>query len=278
MRVSTVDTHCHLNHHEGLTPDEQVLRAADAGVCLMVDVGTDLGSSRHAVASAARYHGVFAAVGIHPNHADEATVDQLAAIDLLAQDDGCVAIGETGLDYYRDFVSKAQQYASFASHIEIAKAHDRTLMIHCREAWDDCLDVLDDLGAPDRVVLHCYSGDRAITKRCVAAGYFMSFAGNVTFTNAGTLRDVAGMIPLDQILTETDAPFLTPHPHRGEPNDSSYVLLTATKIAEVKAHDLSAVAVQIRENTRRAFALPSDAGETPVGLRDAADTKTVNFR
>lgn len=278
MRVPTVDTHCHLNHHEGLTPDEQVVRAADAGVCLMVDVGTDLESSRQAINSAARYHGVFAAVGIHPNQADEATVDELAAIDLLARDHGCVAIGETGLDYYRDSASKAQQYASFAAHIEIAKAHDRALMIHCREAWDDCLDVLDDLGAPDRVVLHCYSGDRAITERCIAAGYFMSFAGNVTFTNAGALRDVAGMIPLDQILTETDAPFLTPHPHRGKPNDSSYVPLTATKIAEVKAHDLSEVAVQIRANTRRAFALGFDAGETPVGLRDDADTKTVNIR
>jgi len=277
MRAPTVDTHCHLNHHEGLTPDEQVRRASDAGVCLMVDVGTDLESSGHAVASAARYHGVFAAVGIHPNHADEATVDGLAAIDLLAQDHGCVAIGETGLDYYRDFVSKEQQYASFAAHIEIAKAHNRTLMIHCREAWDDCLAVLDDVGAPDRVVLHCYSGDRVITERCIAAGYFMSFAGNVTFANAATLRDVARMIPLDQILTETDAPFLTPHPHRGEPNDSSYVPLTATKIAEVKARDFTEVAVQIRANTRRAFALRPDAGETPVGLRDDAGAEPVNI-
>lgn len=278
MRVPTVDTHCHLNHHEGLTPDEQVRRAADAGVCLMVDVGTDLASSRHAVASAARYRGIFAAVGIHPNHADEATAEVLTAIDVLAQDPGCVAIGETGLDYYRDFVPKDTQFASFIAHIEIAKTHDRTLMIHCRDAWDDCLALLEDVGAPKRVVLHCYSGDVAVTQRAVESGYFMSFAGNVTFTNASALRDVAAMIPLEQILTETDAPFLTPHPHRGEPNDSSYVPLTVGKIAEVKQRELLEVAEQVLANTRRAFALADDAGQTPVGFVDEANATTVNLR
>jgi len=275
MHVPTVDTHCHLNHHEGLTPDEQVRRAADVGVCLMVDVGTDLASSRHAVASAGRYRGVYAAVGIHPNHADEAVPDVLEAIDLLAQDAGCVAIGETGLDYYRDFVSKEQQHASFRAHIVIAKAHDRTLMIHCRNAWDDCLAVLEDVGAPKRVVMHCYSGDRSITQRCIDAGYFMSFAGNVTFTNAHALRDVAGMIPLDRILTETDAPFLTPHPHRGEPNDPSFVPLTAATIAELNGEELASMAVQIRVNTRRAFALSNDAGDAPVGLLGETDPASV---
>lgn len=278
MHVPTVDTHCHLNHHEGLSPDEQVRRARDAGVCLMVDVGTDLVSSRHAIASAARYQGIYAAVGVHPNHADEATQEVLAAIDLLAQDEGCVAIGETGLDYYRDFVPKATQYASFIAHIEIAKAHDRTLMIHCRDAWDDCLAVLNDVGAPNRVVLHCYSGNRGITEQCIAAGYFMSFAGNVTFTNAAALRDVAAMIPLDQLLTETDAPFLTPHPHRGEPNDSSYVPFTASKIAEVQHRELREVAEQIRENTRRAFLLNENAGQTPVGVRDDAVSARAKLR
>jgi TatD DNase family protein len=266
MFVPTVDTHCHLNHHDDLTPDEQVQRAAAAGVCVMVDVGTDVASSQHAVASAARYRGVFAAVGIHPNHADEATPEALATINLLAQDAGCVAIGETGLDYYRDFVPKDRQQESFEAHIAIAKTHDRTLMIHCREAWDDCLAVLERVGAPDRVVMHCYSGDRVTTQRCIDAGYFLSFAGNVTFTNAHALRDVAQMIPVDRLLTETDAPFLTPHPHRGEPNNPAFVPLTAQKLAEIHQVELTELAVQIRLNTRRAFKLADDAGAVPVGL------------
>jgi TatD DNase family protein len=278
MHVPTVDTHCHLNHHEGLTPDEQIRRAADAGVCLMVDVGTDLESSQNAVLSAARYRGVFAAVAIHPNHADEATAEVLAAIEELAQDPGCVAIGETGLDYYRDFVAKDVQHASFKAHIAIAKKYDRTLMIHCREAWDDCLNVLEEVGAPKRVVMHCYSGDRATTARCITAGYFMSFAGNVTFTNADALRDVVTMIPDGLLLTETDAPFLAPHPHRGQPNDSSFVPLTAARIAAVKQADLAKMATQIRDNTRRAFALPDDAGSVVVGIRDSATTESTASR
>lgn len=267
MFIPTVDTHCHLNHHDELAPDEQVALAGAAGVCLMVDVGTDLTSSTHAVASAERYQGVFAAVGIHPNHADEATPDTLAAIDDLAQREGCVAIGETGLDYYRDFVAKDLQHASFKAHIALAKAHDRTLMIHCREAWNDCLDLLEEVDPPSRVVMHCYSGDRVTTKRCIDAGYYMSFAGNVTFTNAHALRDVAQMIPHHLLLTETDAPFLTPHPHRGTPNNSAFVPLTHATLAELHGVAADAFAYTIRDNTRRAFNLQPDAGDEPVAIR-----------
>lgn len=266
MTVCAVDTHCHLNHHEGLSPDEQVRRAGEAGVCLMIDVGTDLTSSRHAVDSAAKYRGVYAAVGIHPNHADEADETALREIDRLAQHPGCVAIGETGLDYYRDFVPKAVQHESFAAHIAIAKTHDRALMIHCRDAWDDCLDFLDAVGAPERVVMHCYSGDRATTNRCITAGYYMSFAGNVTFTNADPLRDVAALVPHDRILTETDAPFLTPHPHRGKPNDSSFVPLTLERLAALHQTPVGELAEQVRANTRRAFNLAPDAGNLTVGV------------
>lgn len=266
MHFPTVDTHCHLNHHEQLTPDEQVALAGAAGVCLMVDVGTDVRSSQQAVASAQRYRGVYAAVGIHPNHADEATPDALTQIDELAQQDECVAIGETGLDYYRDFVAKDLQRNSFEAHIAIAKQHDRTLMIHCRDAWVDCLDFLEHVGAPERVVMHCYSGDRVTTQRCIDAGYFMSFAGNVTFANADALRDVAQMIPTQLLLTETDAPFLTPHPHRGTPNNSSYVPLTADMLAQVQGVAVDELALQVRANTRRAFKLAADAGTESVGL------------
>jgi TatD DNase family protein len=251
-----VDTHCHLDHHFSMGVDEQVARARAAGVAVMITVGTDLDSSRQAVATAARLEGVWAAVGIHPNDADGATPDALAAIDALAARPEVVAVGETGLDRYRDHTAPEVQDAAFRAQIAIAKRHDRALVIHCRDAWPATLDVLDEEGAPGRVVLHCFSGDPGVTERCVAAGWFVSFAGNVTFTNAGALRTVAAMVPPDLLLTETDAPYLTPHPHRGEPNDPSYVPLTLATLAEVHGRDPAELARVVLGNAVRAFALP----------------------
>lgn len=254
-----VDTHCHLDHHDELSAATQVRRAREAGVEVMVTVGTDMASSTQAVASATRFDGVWAAVGIHPNDAMEASPQVLEVIERLAKDPACVAVGETGLDYYRDHTTPQQQEASFRSHIDIAHRQDRTLVIHCREAWADCLAILADHGPPERVVMHCYSGDTTITKRCLDAGYFLSFAGNVTFRNATDLREVAALVPLDQLLTETDSPFLTPHPHRGQPNDPSFVPLTARTLAEVQGRDLQEVVDAILATTVRAFALPDPA-------------------
>ncbi len=250
-----VDTHCHLSHHEELTPQEQVRRAREAGVSLMVTVGTDLASSSQAVACANRFEDVYAAVGVHPNDAMEATPRVLDVIAELADEPRCVAVGETGLDYYRDHTTPAVQKASFREHIALAKRRDLTLVVHCRDAWDDCLDVLATEGAPDRVVMHCFSGDEEVTARCVEAGYFLSFAGNVTFTNAGELRRVAGLAPAGLLLTETDSPFLTPHPHRGAPNDPSYVPLTLAALAEVHDRDAGDLAEVVYANTLRAFAI-----------------------
>ncbi|MFA9432140.1 TatD family hydrolase [Egicoccus sp. AB-alg2] len=259
-----VDTHCHLDHHEVLSPAEQVERARAAGVTTMITIGTDMASSTQAVRTAARFDGVWAAVGVHPNDAMEATPQVLEVIDRLAQDGNVVAIGETGLDYYRDYTTPAQQEASFRSHIQIARAHDRTLVVHCRDAWDDCLDVLLDEGAPERVVMHCFSGDLDVTKRCVEQGWYLSFAGNVTFGNAADLREAAAAVPLDLLLTETDSPFLTPHPHRGKPNDPSYVPYTLRTLAQVQARPLDEVEAAVHGNALRAFALPADRGTHPA--------------
>ena len=257
-----VDTHCHLSHHEGLTPAQQVARAREAGVGALVTVGTDMASSIQAVSAAGRFPAVFAAVGIHPNDAMEATPRVLEVIEGLAADPLCVAVGETGLDYYRDHTTPAQQAASFRAHVDIAKRQGRTLVVHCREAWDDCLKLLEDVGPPPRVVLHCYSGDPEVTRRCVEAGYYLSFAGNVTFRNAGDLREVAALTPLELLLTETDSPFLTPHPHRGQPNDPSFVPLTLRALAEVHGRDEDEVRRAVWANALRAFRLPDDlAGE-----------------
>ena len=253
--MSYVDTHCHLDHHEQLSAAEQVERARAAEVTTMITVGTDMASSTQAIATASRFDGVHAAVGIHPNDAMEATPRVLEVIEQLGQDPACVAIGETGLDYYRDHTTPAQQEASFRAHIDLAKRLDRTLVVHCRDAWHDTLAILADAGAPERVVMHCFSGDHDVAERCIAAGYFVSFAGNVTFHNARELQAVAATIPLELLLSETDSPFLAPHPHRGEPNDPSFVAITLRALAELKQHDVEEVRAAVAANAARAFAV-----------------------
>lgn len=255
-----VDTHCHLDHHFDLSVAAQVAKAREAGVTTMITVGTSMASSTEAVATARRYDGVYAAVGVHPNDAMEASPQVLEVIARLATEPDVVAVGETGLDYYRDHTTPAQQEASYRAHIDIAREHDRTLVIHCREAWDDCLRILEDHGAPDRVVMHCFSGDEAIVDRCAERGWFLSYAGNVTFKNAGALREAAARTPLDLLLTETDAPYLTPHPHRGEPNDPSFLPLTVRTLAELHERDADELADRILDNAVRAFALPAGPG------------------
>lgn len=264
MSISYVDTHCHLDHHFELAAADQVHRARQAGVTTMVTVGTDLASSAQAVATAERFEGVYAAVGIHPNDATEATPQALEVIERLAGDPACVAVGETGLDYYRDHTTPAQQDASFRAHIDIAKRTDRALVIHCRDAWDDVLRTLDEVGPPGRVVMHCFSGDLDVTQRCVERGYFTSFAGNVTFKNAAELRRAAAAVPNGLLLSETDSPYLTPHPHRGAPNDPSYVAVTVRTLAEVRDRSVEDLARVVADNTARAFALPPDAVGSPA--------------
>jgi TatD DNase family protein len=168
-----------------------------------------------------------------------------------------VAVGETGLDHYRDHTTPAQQDASFRAHIGIAKRTDRTLVIHCRDAWADVLRVLDQEGPPDRVVLHCFSGDVEVVGACSDRGYFMSFAGNVTFNNAGALREAAAATPRHLLLTETDSPYLTPHPHRGRANDPSYVVLTLRTLSGLHGVPEQELAHVVATNTARAFALPA---------------------
>ena len=254
-----VDTHCHLGHHFDLGVEEQLARARAAGLVVMVDVGTDVDSSRAAVANAEAHADVFAAVGLHPNDAGSATDAVLAALDALAASPRVVAVGETGLDRYRDTATPDEQDRAFRAQIAIARRHDLAVVIHCRDAWDACVRVLEDegmVGADARVVLHCYSGDVATTVRTVANGWFHSFAGNVTFTSATALREAAALVPDELLLTETDSPYLTPHPHRGQPNDPSYVALTLERLAVERGVEVDDLAATVLSNTRRAFRLP----------------------
>jgi TatD DNase family protein len=263
-----VDTHCHLGHHFDLDVETQLRRAREAGLVVMVDVGTDLGSSAAAVRNAAAQVDVFAAVGIHPNDAGLATDAALAELDVLARSPRVVAIGETGLDRYRDTATPTEQDRAFRAQIAIARRHDLAVIVHCRDAWPQTIDVLEQEGmvGPDaRVVLHCYSGDAATTLRTVTNGWFHSFAGNVTFTNAQALRESAALVPDELLLTETDSPYLTPHPHRGQANDPSFVALTLTRLAELRATSEDLLAQRVLAATRRAFALDRYDGASAPG-------------
>jgi TatD DNase family protein len=254
-----VDTHCHLGHHFDLDVAEQLARARIAGLTLMVDVGTDVATSQAAVANAAAHPDVWAAVGLHPNDAGTLTAVMLEELEALAARPRVVAVGETGLDRYRDTATPEAQDRAFRAQIGIARRHDLAVVVHCRDAWDATVQVLEEegmVGTDARVVLHCYSGDAATTTRTIANGWFHSFAGNVTFTNAAPLREVAALVPDELLLTETDSPYLTPHPHRGLPNDPSYVSITLARLAHERGADVDVLAATILANARRAFALP----------------------
>lgn len=249
------DTHCHLEMLD-VPPSEAVARARSAGVTTMVTVGTDLASSAECIGTAGAFDGVWAAVGIHPHNAIEATEAVLGHLRSLAEHPNVVAIGETGLDWFREHSPRVRQEEAFREQIRMAKELGKTLMIHCRDAHDDVLRVLEDEGAPERTVFHAFSGDVAFAERCAEEGWFCSFAGNVTFRNAPDLREAAAHAPLELLLTETDSPYLSPHPHRGQPNEPARVPLVVEELADV--HGLSALEMArvTSQNAERAFALP----------------------
>ena len=234
-----LDSHCHLDLIE--QPVDEVLAAARAaGISRVVTIGVDLPSSRWSAQCAAGHDGVYAAVAIHPNETQAAASSDaerdavLAEIAELAALPQVRAIGETGLDYYRDHASPDVQRDWFRAHIAIAKQAGKALVIHDRDAHEDVLEILAAEGPPGKVVFHCFSGDAVMAKRCAEAGYVMSFAGNITFKNAQPLRDAAAAAPAELLLVETDAPFLTPVPHRGRPNSPAMVAHTLRAVADLK--------------------------------------------
>ncbi|MET8045900.1 TatD family hydrolase [Micromonospora sp. NPDC005215] len=233
-----------------------VALATRVGVDRLVQVGVDVTSSRWGADTADRYPAVLATVALHPNEAprlhnlDEA----LREIESLAARDRVRGIGETGMDFFRTGdEGRAAQEASFRAHIAIAKRYDKALVIHDRDAHADVLRILDDEGAPDTVVLHCFSGDAEFASECVRRGYLLSFAGTVTFGSAAALREAAALTPVDQLLVETDAPYLTPTPHRGRPNASYLIPLTVRALAATTGSDLDELCAAISATGDRAF-------------------------
>jgi TatD DNase family protein len=253
LTVAAVDAHCHLDLMD--VPVEQAMAEARAvGIERVVTIGIDVPSSEWSVQTAETYDDVFATVAIHPNEAHTADEAAWARIAELAADAHVVGIGETGLDHYRTAADGwSQQEHSFRRHIDIAKQTGKALVIHDREAHDDVLAVLDSEGAPQHVVFHCFSGDVGLAKKCADRGYVMSFAGNVTFKNADDLRAAAAIAPAELLLVETDAPFLTPMPHRGRPNAPYLVPLTVRALAEVRGESAAEVAAAVSATANRVF-------------------------
>ncbi|MBT2383159.1 TatD family hydrolase [Streptomyces sp. ISL-11] len=283
LNVPVADSHTHLDMlpqlplggAPGKGVEESLAKAASVGVTTVIQVGCDVAGSRWAAETAAAHDSVWATVALHPNEAprivlgdpdnwsrqgarepggDTALDAALAEIDALAALPHVRGVGETGLDFFRTGPEgMAAQEHSFRRHIDIAKRHGKALVIHDRDAHADVLRVLKEEGAPERVVFHCFSGDADMARTCADAGYYLSFAGNVTFKNAQHLRDALAVAPLDRVLVETDAPFLTPMPYRGRPNAPYLIPVTLRAMADYRDLDVDALATAVAANTARAF-------------------------
>jgi TatD DNase family protein len=275
LAVPVYDNHCHLEIADGAVPegvegsagsgtgglslDEQLERAVAVGIAGVVQAGGDVDSSRWSAWAAAQHPRVLAAVAIHPNEAPAYAAaggldDALAVIDVLAAEPRVRAIGETGLDFFRtDDDGRPAQFASFEAHIALAKKHGIAMQIHDRDAHDDVLATLERVGAPERTVFHCFSGDEEMARIAADRGSYLSFAGNVTFKNAQNLRDALAVTPRERILVETDAPFLTPTPFRGRPNAPYLVPVTMRFLAAELGADLDELCAQVAANTLEVY-------------------------
>ena len=262
-----IDTHCHLNFDSYDADRDQVIeRAFAAGVTRIVNPGVDAESSRAALDLAARHDNIFAAVGVHPNDTASFGDGDLAWIEALAREPKVVAIGEIGLDYHWHDSPKEAQFRAFEAQLALAAQLELPVIIHNREASDDLIAILEtwarDLppALRDRPgVLHSFSAPSSIADRALAAGFYLGFTGPITFKNADDLRRIAANVPLDRILTETDAPFLTPTPHRGERNEPAYIPLIVARLASLKSLPVEQMAAATVANAERLFRLPPES-------------------
>jgi TatD DNase family protein len=258
LPVPVVDAHTHLDAcgaKDSADVSTMVDRAASAGVTRVITVADDLGSARWVAEASTWDDRVFAAVALHPTRTSAFSAEDQAVLERLAAQPRVVCVGETGLDYYWDYAPPDAQQAAFRWHIDLSKRIGKPLMIHCRDAHEDVLRILAEEGAPSTVVFHCFSGDADIARRCVAAGYLLSFAGTVTFRNANALRAAAELVPVESILVETDAPFLTPHPFRGRPNEPYAAAYTIRDLASLRGVDVAELAAAVNANAERVFRL-----------------------
>jgi TatD DNase family protein len=246
-----IDTHAHLDACEE-PPDTLIERARAAGVDRIVAVGSGIESCRAALEIAGRYEGVFAALGVHPHQAGNAEAGRLDELRELLGRERVVAVGETGLDYYRDYAPRDRQRALFDAELELAAEFDKPVVVHSRAANEHTAEVLTDFAGT--VILHCFSSPPLLDV-ALERGYYVSFAGNVTYPKAYDLRACARGVPADRILVETDTPYLAPQPRRGKPNEPANVVHTLNALAEARGEDARELEAQIDANAAAAFSL-----------------------
>jgi TatD DNase family protein len=254
-----IDAHTHLDAcgcADAADVDAAMARAAAVGVRQVVTVADDLESARWAATAATWHPDLYAAVGLHPTRADKLDGSARVEIEHLAAQPRVVAIGETGLDYYWDAAPHDRQADAFAWHIDLAKRLNKPLMIHDRDAHDDVLAILRAEGPPAEVIFHCFSGGPQMARTCADAGYHLSFAGPVSFRNARELADAAAIVPDELLLVETDAPFLTPHPHRGKRNEPYALPFTVRALAAIRSQELGCLCENVRKTTQKLYGLP----------------------
>lgn len=260
-----VDSHCHLDtadHVTGLSPADAIARAAEVNITRIVQIGCDVADSQWAIETARRHPEVVATVAVPPNEAGRMSRQDLTRalveLDSLAMEPEVRGVGESGLDYYRtrDPEGRLRQHEAFSAHIDLAKTHRKTLVIHDRDAHEDILRVLDAEGTPPRFVMHCFSGDAAFAQECLDRGGYLSFPGPVTYKANDDLREALRITPADRLLVETDAPYLVPMPWRGYPNASYLIPHTVRLMAEVREEPLDELCDALTANAFAAFGGP----------------------
>jgi TatD DNase family protein len=251
-----IDTHAHIDSEDYNTDRDEVIRRAwEFGLTAMVTVGFEPADWDKTLRITAEHPQIYAALGIHPNSADQTNDETMARLAALSRDHSAVALGETGLDYYRDYVPHQTQQESFRAHLALARDLDLPIIIHTRDAHTDVLEILRTDGKGTRGVMHAFSGDMAYALECIELGYMISLAGPVTFRKAVDRHVVARGVPLDWLLVETDCPYLTPEPFRGRRNEPAYVAYTARAIANLRGESLERVAMLTSNNAKRLFGL-----------------------
>jgi len=259
-----IDSHAHLDMPEfGQDRADVIARAKGAGVGAIITIGIDARSSSKAIELAKEHGNIHATSGIHPNMTRNASKDDLARVARLAASSQVVAIGETGLDYYHDYSDRKRQKKAFLWHLELSDKLGKPLVIHCRQADDDLITILEDLviykGKSLKGVIHCFSSNLKTAQMYLKLGLYLSLGGYITYPSARDMADTILKLPLDRLLVETDSPFLPPQKHRGQRNEPSYIIHTVSKLAEIKGLEAKEVSRITAENTEKLFNLKKHA-------------------
>jgi len=268
--MELIDTHCHLTFEQLADDVENVLaRSQAAGVTAWITIGTDPQHSRKAIELTDKFENMYAAIGIHPHDTKDVTADALTELKELAQGEKVVAIGETGLDFHYNFSNQPDQKRAFAQQLKIARELNLPVIVHCREAFEETMDILEQFGPGVKgVVFHCFSGSEQQAKIVLDKGFYISFTGVVTFKNADLTRQAAGIVPADRLMLETDCPYMSPEPMRKQKvNEPALMVHTAEYLAELKGLDLADFAQAVTATSKAFFGLPEAPSSRAQDIR-----------